>query len=333
MKTSVIIGTGHYVPERIVTNDDMAKIVDTNDEWIRTRTGIERRHYVADDQATSDLAAAAGRNAMAAAGVEATDIDCLILASITPDTYMPAGAVYVQTKLGLSCPSFDVSAACAGFAYGLTVADGLLRSGIYKKILFIGAECLTRVTNFRDRTTCVLFGDGAGAVVLEAQEIPDGTPLSRRRGILSVDLGCDGSLASELIITSGGSKRTASEETVRENAHTIYMNGRAIFSNAVRHMSDSAEAVLLQAGMRASDVDYIIPHQANLRIIEAIAKRLEIPMHKIVVNIQEYGNTSSASIPIALDQMVRKGEIKPGMTVLMTGLGGGLAWGAALVRW
>jgi 3-oxoacyl-[acyl-carrier-protein] synthase-3 len=333
MKISRILGTGHYVPEKVVTNDDMAKIVETSDEWIRTRTGIQNRRVVKDDEATSDLAVRAAKNALEAAKLSAKDIDLIVLASITPDTYMPAGAVYVQAKLGTKCPAFDISAACAGWSYGMTVTDGLLRSGAYKKVLFIGAECLTRVTNWNDRTTCVLFGDGAGAVVMTAEDIPDDTPMAKRHGLLATSLGCDGTLANELIIHAGGSRKIASAQTVAENQHTIYMNGRAIFSNAVRLMSESAESVLEQAGLTARDVDWVIPHQANLRIIEAIAKRLDLPMAKVAVNIQDYGNTSSASIPIALDQMVKKGQIKKDTLILMTGLGGGLAWGAVLYRW
>jgi len=319
------------VPTEVVTNVDLAKLVERSDEWIRTRTGIGERRRLEAGEATSDMAVRAAEQALAAAGVPPQDVDVIMVATITPDLPMPACAVLVQEKLGARCPAFDISAACAGFSYGLTLADSLIRAGTYKRVLFVGAETLSRVTNWQDRTTCILFGDGAGAVLLEAHDTPPGA--APARGILATHLGCDGTLAKELMIPAGGSAVPASSATVAGGQHAIFMNGRAIFSNAVRSMSESAEQVLAAAKVGVEDVDFVIPHQANMRIIEAIAKRLAVPMDKVLVNIERFGNTSSASIPIVLDEAVRDGRIRTGDLVLMTGLGGGLAWGAALVRW
>ena len=326
MKRACIVGTGRYVPERVVTNADLAKIVDTSDEWIVTRTGIRERHHV-DDEMTSDLAAGAGKQALEAAGISGADLDLIIVATVTPDTPMPACAVHVQQKLGATCPAFDISAACAGWPYGLAVGSSMIESGFGNNVLVIGAETLSSVTNWNDRTTCILFGDGSGAVVLQGRESDESGP-----GILANHLGSDGSLAKELIIPAGGTAMPSSAQTAEESLHAIQMNGRAIFGNAVREMSASAEKVLELAKMTADDVDFVVPHQANLRIIEGVTKRLGIDPTKVVVNIERYGNTSSASIPIAFDEAVRDGRIKPGMVVLFTGLGGGLAWGATLLR-
>jgi 3-oxoacyl-[acyl-carrier-protein] synthase-3 len=328
-----IAGTGRSIPEKVLTNNDLTRIVDTNDEWIRTRTGIRERRMIADGQVTSDMAAEAAARALEAAGVTGRDLETIIVATVTPDTYMPACAVYVQQKLGESCPAFDVSAACAGFCYGLQVGDALVRSGTHRVVLLIGAEALTRVTDWTDRTTCILFGDGAGAVVLRAEEstVPPQSP--KARGVLAVHLGADGAHAGELAMLGGGSQHPASAETVAKRFHYINMNGRAVFIQAVRCMSDSSEKVLAQLGMKPAEIDLVIPHQANLRIIEGVARRLEIPMERVLVNIERYGNTSSASIPIALDEAVREERVRPGMNILVTGLGGGLAWGSALIRW
>ena len=327
MKRACIVGTGRYVPERVVTNAELAKIVDTSDERIVTRTGIRERRRVGDEM-TSDLAARAAKNALDAAGLSGSDIDLLVVATVTADTPMPACAVHVQQKIGASCPAFDLSAACAGWPFGLSVGTSMIRSGVYNRVLVIGAETLSSITNWNDRTTCILFGDGAGAVILEGKEVDENGP-----GILATHLGTDGSQANELIVPAGGTAMPSSAETVDESLHAIRMNGRTIFGYAVREMSASSEKVLEAAGIKAEEVDLVVPHQANLRIIEGVTKRLGVDPDKVVVNIERFGNTSSASIPIAFDEAVREGRVKPGMVILFAGLGGGLAWGATLLRW
>jgi 3-oxoacyl-[acyl-carrier-protein] synthase III len=328
-----VAGTGRCVPERVVTNEDLSRIVETSDEWIRTRTGIGQRHLVSEGEATSDLAAEAGRRALASAGIGAGDIDLVLVATVTADMPMPSCAMMVQQKIGARCPAFDVGAACAGFSYGLTVADGLIRSGVYRRVLFVGAEALSCYMDWTDRTTCVLFGDGAGAVVLTGEEQDVTRESPEARGILATSLGADGSQWKELNIMGGGSLHPPSAETLAAGLHHMRMNGRAIFSSAVRLMSEACEEVLAAVGMTARDVDLVVPHQANLRIIEAIMRRLDVSPDRVLVNIERYGNTSSASIPIALDEAARGGRLQDGMSVLCTGLGAGLAWGAALIRW
>lgn len=327
------VGTGRCVPERVVTNDDIARRVDTSDEWIRARTGIRRRHVLAEGQTTSDLAAEAARQACEAAGVRVDQIECLVLATTTPDMPMPSCAMLTQHKLGIRGPAFDVAAACAGFTYGTTVVDGLIRGGLYRRVLFIGAEALSRFLDWDDRSTCILFGDGAGAVVAVAdeQDVPASDP--RARGILASHLDGDGSLWGDLNIPGGGTAQPPSHASVDARQHYLRMNGRVIFSHAVRNLSDASERALEKAGLATGDVDLVVPHQANLRILDAVARRMGVPRERFLVNLDEYGNTSAASIPIALDQAARAGRIEEGMLLLHCGLGAGLTWGAVTVRW
>ncbi len=329
MRRSRILGTGSHLPAKIVTNDDLAAAgLDTSDEWIRTRTGIGERRVLEDGRATSDMAVDAGRKACEAAEIDPTELDALIVATTTADMPMPSCAIMTQKKLGATCVSFDIGAACAGFSHGLVVADSMIRAGGYDKVLFIGADALTRYLDWSDRGTCILFGDGAGAVVLAGEEQDDAKP----RGVLSTHLGSDGTRWKDLNILGGGTLNGTSARTLEDNLHVLRMNGRAIFIQAVRHLSESCERALQKAGLGTDDVDLVIPHQANLRIIDAVARRLQLPKQKFIINIERYGNTSAASIPIALDEAVRDGRITSGTTVLMCGLGAGLTWGAAVVR-
>jgi 3-oxoacyl-[acyl-carrier-protein] synthase-3 len=328
-----LIGTGHYVPDKILTNDDISKMVETSDEWIRTRTGIRERRIMADGQVTSDMAVEAAKMALERAGRTTDDVDLLVVATVTPDMPMPSCAVMVQHKLGAKCPAFDLSAACAGFSYGLTVVDGLVRSKDYKTVLFIGAEALSRFLDFEDRTTCILFGDGAGAVVCTGEEQAAAHGDVEARGVLATTIAADGSMWAELNVKGGGTQHPPTAQTVADGLHAVRMNGRAIFGKAVRWMSEACEQVLEKVGMEASEVDLIIPHQANLRIIDAIGRRLGLTEGQVVVNLDRFGNTSAASIPIALSEAVESGRLTEGMTVLMCGLGGGLTWGATLIRW
>ncbi|MCG8420148.1 MAG: ketoacyl-ACP synthase III [Proteobacteria bacterium] len=327
------IGTGSYVPERVVTNDDIARRVETSDEWIRSRTGIRQRRVLGEDETTSDMAAEAARRACDAAGVEPGDLECIVVATTTPDMPMPSCAIMTQHKLGIRGPAFDVAAACAGFTYGTTVVDGLIRSGLYKTVLFVGAEALSKFLDWDDRVTCVLFGDGAGAVVAvaEDQDVPASDPAAR--GILSSHLDGDGSFWRDLNIIGGGTKHPPTAQTVGQNLHYLRMNGRVIFSQAVRNLSSASEQAIAKAGLTPGDIDLVIPHQANLRIIDAVARRMKIPNEKFMINLDNYGNTSSASIPIAIDEAVRAGQLRDGMTLLHCGLGAGLTWGAVVVRW
>lgn len=324
-----ILGTGHAAPDRVLTNDDLSHMVETSDAWITERTGIKQRHVVERGaQASSDLATLAAQRACAAAGVRPEDIDCVICATISADMPLPSCAVYVQRKLGArpTGPAFDMAAACGGFVYGLAVAEGLIRGGLYRRVLLCGVEVLSGYVNWKDRNTCVLFGDGAGAVVLGPAEDPG-------RGLMSVRLYADGGQAEALSIPGGGSLYPASAETLADGKHFIHMNGRAIFAHAVRNLSSSCQAALAGAGWQAEDIDVVVAHQANLRILEGVSQRLDVPMEKFYINIHRFGNTSSASVPIALDEAVREGRVKPGDRLLFCALGAGLAWGAACVRW
>lgn len=323
---SRILGTGHYVPEKIVSNVDLEKIVETSDAWIAERTGIRRRHIAADGENTSDMAAMAGRRALEAAGLNAADIDMIIVGTISGDSPMPACAVHVQQKLGADgIPAFDVSAACAGFIYGLTIADQFIATGAARCILVIGVELLSRLLDWQDRTTCVLFGDGAGAVVVGPSD-GDG------RGLLATRIFTDGSLAHALTIPGGGSAEPLTVEGVEKKRNKVHMMGQEIFRVAIKNLTGASTAVLKASGLTSADLDWVVAHQANLRIIHQVSDRLAFPMEKFVINIQDYGNTSSASIPIALDEAVRDGRIREGQTVLMCALGAGISWGAALVR-
>jgi 3-oxoacyl-[acyl-carrier-protein] synthase-3 len=328
-----LIGTGSCVPDKVVTNDEIARTLDTSDEWIRTRTGIRERRVLADHETTSDLAAEASRRACEAAGIDPSELQCIVVATTTADMPMPSCAIMVQHKLGIRCPAFDVAAACAGFTYGTTVVDGLIRSGIYDKVLFVGAEALSKFLDWKDRGTCILFGDGAGAAVAigEHQDCAPSSPDAR--GILSSYLGADGTYWQDLNIRGGGTKNPASTETIEDGMHYLRMNGKVIFSQAVRNLSDACFKAMEQVQLTADDIDLVIPHQANLRIIDAVARRMKIPKDKFMTNLDRFGNTSSASIPIALDEAVRTGLVTEGTTLLHCGLGAGLTWGGVVVRW
>lgn len=321
-----IIGTGKYVPEKILTNSDLEKMVDTNDEWIVSRTGIKERHIAAPDQATSDLAYEAAIKALESAGMTGSDLDLIIVATITPDSSFPSTACILQDKLGAKgAAAFDLSAACSGFVYGLASATSFIQSGMYNNALVIGADCLSRITDYTDRNTSVLFGDGAGAVVVG--EVPEG------RGFKAFDLGAEGAGGSLLQMEGGGSRLPATAETVENKKHYINMNGREVFKFAVRVMGTATIEVLRKAGMERTDVDLFVPHQANIRIIQSAMQRLELPEEKVVVNVDKYANTSAASIPLALVEAAEEGRMKAGDTVLMVGFGGGLTWGASVLVW
>ncbi|MBP6125158.1 MAG: ketoacyl-ACP synthase III [Leptotrichiaceae bacterium] len=319
-----ILGTGSYVPEKILTNDDLEKIVDTNDEWIRTRTGIEERRIAASNEATSDLSYKAAERAIENAKVNKNEIELVILATMTPDHAAASTAALVQNKLGLNAAAFDLSAACTGFVYAYSTAYSFIKSGIYKKVLVIGAETMSRVIDWEDRNTCVLFGDGAGAIVLG--EVEEG-------GHIAIHLTADGSGASELLIPSSGSRLPVTKDTIENKDIYLKMNGREIFKFAVRVFPETVDNVLSQGNLTADDINLFVPHQANIRIIESIAKRFKQPMEKFYVNLQKYGNTSAATIPLALDEANREGKLKKGDKIVAIGFGGGLTYGSMLIEW
>jgi 3-oxoacyl-[acyl-carrier-protein] synthase-3 len=322
-----IVGLGKGVGSRVLTNFDLEKMVDTTDQWITERTGIKERHIAVDGQITSDMAAEAALEACRRASVKPEEIDCIVLGTVTPDMQMPATAVFVQQKIGArSCPAFDISAACAGWLFGLGVADGLIGRGSFKRVLVIGVELLSRVLDWSDRNTCVLFGDAAGAAVVVPTD-------EEGRGILDVELRTDGAQAIHLEIPGGGSLHPASQRSVEEKLHFVHMNGRQIFTNAVRNMSSASATVLERCGYKPADVTTVFAHQANMRILEGVSQRTTIPMERFYVNIERYGNTSSASIPIALAEAESQGKIRQGDLLLLTALGAGLSWASALVRW
>ena len=321
-----IAGTGSYVPERVLTNLDLSKMVETSDEWITERTGIKERHIARPDQAASDLALEAAKAALKAANTKPSELDLIIVATATPDMAFPSTGCILQQKLGAkNAAAFDLSAACSGFLYSLGVASGFIRSGMNKKVLVVGCEVLSRITDWNDRTTCVLFGDGAGAVVLE--------PSPDKHGIQSVSMRSDGAFADLLMVPGGGSCNPASQATVDSGLHCIKMRGNETFKVAVKSMEAIALETLAQNGLEKSDLSLLIPHQANMRIIQAIANRIELPMEKVYVNLMRYGNTSAASIPIALDEAVREGRIKRDDNVMLIAFGGGLTWASALIKW
>lgn len=325
---SVIVrGVGSYVPPRVLTNDDLSRMVETSDEWIRSRTGIRERRIAADEETTSDMATKAAREALLSAGMEPADIDLIVVATITPDMPFPSTACLVQSKLGLGkIPAFDLEAACSGFLYGLDVTAGLLASGKYRNALVIGAEKLSSITDWEDRTTCVLFGDGAGAVVLSQVE-------ESGVGIVGSMLGADGDEAQLLNMPAGGSARRPSPETVAAGEHFLKMQGNLVFKSAVRVMAQCAMDILGQHGLKPEDIACVVPHQANTRIIEALSTRLGIGMERFKVNLDRFGNTSAASIPIALDEAVRNGRIQTGDYVLLVAFGAGLTWASTLLKW
>lgn len=319
---SRITGTGSFLPPRRLTNDDLAARlaadgIETSDQWIVERTGIRARHFAEPDVGSSDLAVEAARRALAAADVSPAQIDLIIVATSTPDMVFPSAACLVQQKLGISgCPAFDVQAVCSGFVYALTVADSMIRTGTARKALVIGAEVFSRILDFKDRTTCVLFGDGAGAVVLEASEVP---------GILASDLHADGRHVDILCVPGNVSGGQVLGDPL------LKMDGQAVFKLAVGVLEEAARTVLAKAGRTEADIDWLIPHQANIRIMQSTTRKLKLPMERLVVTVDEHGNTSAASIPLALDTAVREGKVKPGDTVMLEGVGGGFTWGAVLL--
>ncbi len=320
-----IAAVGHYAPEGILTNEDLEKVLDTSDEWITTRTGMKRRHVSSEKQATSDLAIAAARIALAKTSLTPADIDCYVVATVTPDYPFPATACIVAAQLGASDKAaFDIEIACSGFIYGLTVASSLIRSGIYKRIMLIGAETLTKIVDRTDRSTAILFGDGAGAVILEA---------AQSDCFLSSELGSDGSRPELLRVTAGGTRYPLTPAAYEARDQFIHMEGREVFKFAVTKMISATDVALQKAQLQKTDLDWLIPHQANKRIIDAAAKYLDMPEEKVIVNIHEYGNTSAASIPIALSEAVESGRIKSGDIIVFVGFGGGLSWGAVTWRW
>ncbi|MCM2274104.1 MAG: ketoacyl-ACP synthase III [Candidatus Didemnitutus sp.] len=328
MASVIIAGVGAYTPERILTNADLCKMVDTSDEWIRTRSGISERHIAGPDEATSDLALKAAAAALKDANISASEVDLLIVATATPDYPLPSTACVVQHKLGIPphATAFDIAAACSGFVYALEIAYGQLLTGRYKCALIIGAEKLSSIVDWSDRTTCVLFGDGAGAAVLKKVD-QDGI------GIIGSDLGADGELAEYLYIPAGGSRCPSSAKTVAEKSQFLRMKGKEIFKNAVRVMETVAREMVEQHHLTFDQINLVIPHQANVRIVEALAGNLGVPLERFYVNIDRFGNTSSASIPIALDEARRAGRIKPGDYTLLVAFGAGFTYGSTLIRW
>ena len=321
-----IAGTGAYAPERVLTNRDLEKMVHTTDEWIVTRTGMRERHIAADDQAASDLGAEAARRALADAGLRADDVQMIVAATITPDHPFPNTGCMIQHKIGArNAFCMGLEAACSGFVYGVETARHFIASGAIETALIVGAEKMSALLDWRDRSTCVLFGDGAGAAVLR--------PAHRGRGLIASALGSDGSLGELLFVPAGGSRRPASPETVAAGEHYLRMNGREVYKHAVTNMVRAARAALHRAGLTVGDVRWFIPHQANLRIIGAIAERLGAPMDRFVINVERYGNTSGASVPIALDEASRDGRLRNGDIVMMLVFGGGFTWGATLLEW
>jgi 3-oxoacyl-[acyl-carrier-protein] synthase III len=316
---SRIIGTGSYLPEKVVTNADLAATVDTSDEWIRQRTGICERHIAADNENASDLALKASQRALESAGISAAQLDLIIVATSTPDMVFPSTACILQAKLGAKgMPAFDVQAVCSGFVYALATADQFMRSGRYEHILVVGAEVFSRILDWEDRGTCVLFGDGAGAVVLKRSDKP---------GILSAPLHADGSHAGILSVPGSVCGGKVSGRPL------LQMDGTAVFKFAVKVLEDVALEALAEAGLQKSDIDWLIPHQANIRILQATAKKLDLPMERVITTVDRHANTSAASVPLALDEAVRDGRIKPGQHVMLEGVGGGFTWGAVLIKW
>ena len=319
---AVVRGVGHYLPERIVPNAEFEKTLDTSDEWIKSRSGIERRHFAAEDETTSDLATKAAQAALENAGLAADDIDAIVLATSTADLTFPSAATMVQNNLGMTKGfAFDVQAVCAGFVFALTNANALVVSGQAKRVLVIGSETFSRIMDWNDRSTCVLFGDGAGALILEAQE---GTGTSEDRGVLATDLNSDGRYRDILYVDGGISQRTTG---------FLRMQGKEVFRHAVEKLAKTTQTTLDAVGITTDDVDWVVPHQANIRIIKGIAKKMDMPMERVVVTVQDHGNTSAASIPLAMSVAQAEGKMKPGDIVVTEAIGGGLAWGSAVIRW
>ncbi len=321
-----ILGTGKYLPEKIMTNHDLEKMVDTSDEWIRTRTGISERRILDKEKATSFMATQAGKKAIEDAGLKPKDIDLIIVSTVTPDMAFPSTACLVQDNLECeNAAAYDLEAACSGFLYGLSMAYSQIYAGLCKHVLLIGAETLSRITDWNDRNTCVLFGDGAGAAVIG--EVPKG------KGILAIDLGADGKGGKHLTQPAGGSLIPATIESVNNRMHYIRMEGNEVFKFAVRTMAESSLKVLDKAGIDIKDIDFLVPHQANIRIIDASRKKLKLPEDKVIINLNKYGNMSSASIPVALEEALNEGRIKENDNLILVGFGGGLTWGSCLIKW
>ncbi|WP_304154448.1 beta-ketoacyl-ACP synthase III [Megamonas hypermegale] len=326
LNSAGILGLGSYVPEKILTNADIEKLVDTNDEWITERTGIKERRICAPEQATSDLSLIAAQRALEDANVSAEELDMIIVATISADSNTPSTACVLQNKLGaVNAAAFDLSAACSGFVYGSAIASQFIETGVYKKVLVVGAETLSKFVNWKDRNTCIIFADGAGAAVYGV--VDDGY------GVLSFDLGADGSGAETIEIPGGGSRHPANQETIDNHMHCLHMNGKETFRFAVKAMGSTVMKSLERAGLSKEDIDYFIPHQANIRIIQSAAKRLHLPMEKVFVNIEKYGNTSAASIPIALAEAEREGKLKKGEIIALSGFGAGLTWASCIMKW
>jgi 3-oxoacyl-[acyl-carrier-protein] synthase-3 len=326
LRTVSIAGTGSYLPSRILTNQELAGRVDTTDEWIVSRTGMRERRLAEENEATSDMAAEAARRALQDAGVRASEVDLLIVATITPDLPFPNTGCLVQSKIGaVHAACMSLEAACSGFVYALDVGRQFIATGAAQTVLVVGAEKMSSILDWKDRTTCVLFGDGAGAAVLKATGAP--------RGILTSVLGSDGTLSELLKVPAGGSRQPTTEQTVRDRQHFLKMNGREVYKYAVTHMTRAARTALARAGLSIHDIRWVIPHQANLRIISAVAERLEAPLDRFVVNVEKYGNTSGASVGIAIDEAARDGRLQKGDLVLLLVFGGGFTWGAMVLEW
>jgi 3-oxoacyl-[acyl-carrier-protein] synthase-3 len=326
LRRSRIVSTGSYVPEKVLANSDLEKMIETSDEWIIERTGIKERRIADESQAASDLAYEAAKKALKGADLNPEDLNLIIVTTVTGDMPFPSTACILQDKLGAKkATAFDINAACSGFLYGLYVADSFIKSGIHKRILVVGTEVLSKITDWDDRTTCILFGDGAGAAIIE--------PTEEDRGVISMHIHSDGSMWDLLHMPGGGSRNPASKDSIEKRLHFIKMKGNEIFKVAVRKLEDLAVKILKENKLEPSQISLLIPHQANLRIIQAIAERLGIPMEKVYINIDRYGNTSAASIPIALDEAVRAGKVKDGDYILLEAFGGGLTWASALIKW
>ena len=320
-----VSGLGGQVPERVLTNDELATMVETSDEWIIERTGIKERRIAAPEEALSDLALPAARAAVEDAGAEPSSIDLVIVATVTPDMAFPTTSAILADAVGApDAAAYDLSAGCTGFMYALAQAYGMMASGLSRRALVVGGDVLSKIINWRDRATCILFGDGAGAVVLD--RVDEG-------GFVGFELGADGAGGPHLTLPAGGSRSPATAETIEMEKHFVHMNGREVFKFATRVLVSSAEALLLECGVRVDEVDLYVPHQANIRIMDHAARKLGIPRERMVVNVDRYGNTSSGSIPLALADAVAEGRLRPGQLVLMTGMGAGLTWGSALVEW
>ncbi|MFN0119173.1 MAG: beta-ketoacyl-ACP synthase III [Blastocatellia bacterium] len=327
LSRAMISGTGRYLPEGVITNDDLEKLVETSDDWITSRTGIKRRHRGAPDEYTSTLATHAARGALARAGVDPADLDMIICATVCPDMSLPSTAVFIQSQLGAKrAAAFDIVAACSGFLYGLTIASQFIATGAQRNILVIGVEMLTRYVDYTDRGTCVIFGDGAGAALVTRSS-------DDKRGVLAARIQSDGDYADCLYTPGGGTRVPASHESVDGGQHFIKMKGNELFKVAIRSMEDLSRKVLDEVKMTPGDIDLLVPHQANQRITDAVADRLGIPPEKVYSNIAHIGNTSAASIPICLDELVESGRLQPGMTIMMTSFGAGVTWGSVLMRW